>query len=526
MSRKTGLRRTMSVSMMHSGDHGMDPGMHFETSGASPLLSQYYPSEHLQHGIHASSMSGGLSSTIMSPSAGSSVKAMSLDTPMTDGGPDPYFLSAGAPMMGMPSAHSVRRSASDSALQGISSNPWREVLDTTTERVYYWNTFNGASQWEMPPDFEYHHSKRLIFKRPPRKEISGSSSVSSPSLARTSESEEVASVSGDGSPKGTKRSLSSSSLDSAKSPSLDEPASSSSSSPSTSTHDAIDESESTGAESPSKKRKDVTMAIDGSKEQQSGGESTTSIGSNTDDGDTDSSAWSVDSYYSAEDSDELKNNNSAWEELQVSMEDLSRLQRALYERGTSPALVALVTFGMRTTPFQKPSKLLVAVREKLNSHEELWNELRRYREALEPSTTAMPVSSEEKGMYVDKVGAHVNSVPGGHQMASDAHPGGFAAPPNDAVGNIVYPANYFRGNGSGSLTSSSSARTENLSLLSWALKSKSEMGVMREFMAFVVTRLQMVRDLCEAHERPLVTEHKDLLAACLRLWWRHANRYL
>ena len=271
------------------------------------------------------------------------------------------------------------------------------------------------------------------------------------------------------------------------------------------------------------------MAIEGSKEQKSGGESTTSIGSNTDDGDTDSSVWSVDSYYSAEDSDELKN-DSAWEELQVSMEDLARLQRALYERGTSPALVALVTFGMRTTPFQKPSKLLVAVREKLNSHEELWNELLRYREALEPSFTAMPVGSEEKGMYVDKVGAHVNSVPGGHQMASDAlqqqPAGGLAATPNDAAGMIVYPANYFRGNGSGSLTSSSLARTENSSLLSWALKSKSEMGVMREFMAFVVTRLQMVRDLCEAHERPLVTEHKDLLAACLRLWWRYANLYL
>ena len=62
---------------------------------------------------------------------------------------------------------------------------------------------------------------------------------------------------------------------------------------------------------------------------------------------------------------------------QVSAEELGTLQRALYERQTSPALVALVTFGIRTTPYQEPSLLLAAVREKLNSHTELWNELRR-----------------------------------------------------------------------------------------------------------------------------------------------------
>jgi hypothetical protein len=62
---------------------------------------------------------------------------------------------------------------------------------------------------------------------------------------------------------------------------------------------------------------------------------------------------------------------------QISNEALGALQRALYERGTSPALVALVTFGIRTTPFQGPSELLTAVREKMNSHNDLWEELKR-----------------------------------------------------------------------------------------------------------------------------------------------------
>lgn len=71
--------------------------------------------------------------------------------------------------------------------------------------------------------------------------------------------------------------------------------------------------------------------------------------------------------------------DATWEQLQVSTEALGSLQRALYERRTAPALVALVTFGLRTTPYQKPNELLSAVKEKLNSNPGLWNELSKYR---------------------------------------------------------------------------------------------------------------------------------------------------
>lgn len=74
------------------------------------------------------------------------------------------------------------------------------------------------------------------------------------------------------------------------------------------------------------------------------------------------------SFYSGTDTD-------VWEELQVSADTLTDLQRALYERRTPPALVALVTFGLRTTPLQQPRSLLNAVRDKLNSHAELWKDL-------------------------------------------------------------------------------------------------------------------------------------------------------
>jgi hypothetical protein len=96
---------------------------------------------------------------------------------------------------------------------------------------------------------------------------------------------------------------------------------------------------------------------------------------------------------------------------------------------------------------------------------------------------------------------------------------------------VTYPANYFSSgggtlaNGSGSLPKDR-AGGANTSPFTADLKIKSETCMMREFMAFVVTRLQMVHDLCDEHERPLEGGHKDLLAACLRLWWRHANGYL
>uniref|UniRef100_A0A7S2ANS2 WW domain-containing protein n=2 Tax=Octactis speculum TaxID=3111310 RepID=A0A7S2ANS2_9STRA len=188
-------------------------------------------------------------------------------------------------------------------------------------------------------------------------------------------------------------------------------------------------------------------------------------------GDTDAGSISVDSYYSADDSDD--SDSVCWEELQVSPEALGSLQRALYERRTSPALVALVTFGLRTTPYQKPSRLLSAVYEKLVSHSELWSDLRTYREALAPKRSCQFTDCE--GMYVDK---------------------------------------------------NSEVSDESVSIWDRENYVGSEIFLMREFMAFVVTRLQAVRDLYMDHSFPLELEHKKLLNGCLRLWWKHATRYL
>ena len=230
--------------------------------------------------------------------------------------------------------------------------------------------------------------------------------------------------------------------------------------------DAMDEDGGRTPQSPSKKLKEDADASSGAS------------GVDNEDGETDSSSSSsVDSYYDApEDGDEK--GDSAWEDLQVSIEDLGRLQRALYERGTSPALVALVTFGMRTTPFQKPSKLLAAVREKLNSHDELWNELRRYREALEPRTPCPGQVGDRSGsgkgsggrsesMYVDDLGSSV--VPGGHPMASDVSSNATSAESSSAgaaarAGGgggalyVTYPANYFSSGGAPSRTGPARSR--------------------------------------------------------------------
>mmetsp|Transcript_110002 Transcript_110002/g.320193 ORF Transcript_110002/g.320193 Transcript_110002/m.320193 type:complete len:226 (-) Transcript_110002:775-1452(-) len=159
--------------------------------------------------------------------------------------------------------------------------------------------------------------------------------------------------------------------------------------------------------------------------------------------------------------------DATWEQLQVSTEALGSLQRALYERRTAPALVALVTFGLRTTPYQKPNELLSVVKEKLNSNPGLWKELSKYREALEPSS---PCSSQ----HSDTFGAYCENRQGMW--------------PNDC------PVN--------------------------------DMDMMRDFMAFVVTRLQIVRDLCNDHTAPLEGEHKMILNGCLHTWWKHANNYL
>lgn len=176
---------------------------------------------------------------------------------------------------------------------------------------------------------------------------------------------------------------------------------------------------------------------------------------------------SVDLYYSEDSGNEAT--SSQWEELQVSTDDLGSLQRALYERHTAPALVACVTFALRTTPrqHQKPSRFLSAVREKLNSHSELWRELQKYREALEPSRACCSQWTSSEGMYV------------------------------------------LEGQADGASTGA-----------------EDDACMMREFMAFVVTRLQYVRDMVAEHSFPMEAEHKKLLNECLRLWWKLASRYM
>mmetsp|Transcript_22779 Transcript_22779/g.45169 ORF Transcript_22779/g.45169 Transcript_22779/m.45169 type:complete len:260 (+) Transcript_22779:388-1167(+) len=179
-------------------------------------------------------------------------------------------------------------------------------------------------------------------------------------------------------------------------------------------------------------------------------------------------------YYADEDADV-----AAWRRIQVSSDVLSELQRALYERQMSPALVALLTFGLRTPPWQHPSRLLTALHEKFNSHDELWQELRCYREAMEPKN-------------------HCS-----HQSQSPTS----LSPTNGPITAIEFS------NKQASVKPCAKDRYQ------------SEMTMVREAMAFVVTRLQMLHDHCESHKDPLSVEHQALLSACLRLWWSHASRH-
>jgi len=88
----------------------------------------------------------------------------------------------------------------------------------------------------------------------------------------------------------------------------------------------------------------------------------------------------------------------------VSNDVLTALQRSLYEKQTPPALVALLTFSLRTPPNQKPSILLALFREKLNCHGELWDELRKYGEAMNPQAECLHQQNIGGNMY------HVNTT--------------------------------------------------------------------------------------------------------------------
>jgi hypothetical protein len=125
----------------------------------------------------------------------------------------------------------------------------------------------------------------------------------------------------------------------------------------------------------------------------------------------------------------------------VSNDVLTALQRSLYEKQTPPALVALLTFSLRTAPNQKPSILLALFREKLNCHGELWDELRKYGEAMNPQAECLHQQNVGGNMYqrVDK-----------------------------------------------SLTMVKDNNNQQ-----YQMRQKTELCVMREFLSFVVTRLQV-----------------------------------
>mmetsp|Transcript_12896 Transcript_12896/g.15404 ORF Transcript_12896/g.15404 Transcript_12896/m.15404 type:complete len:434 (-) Transcript_12896:197-1498(-) len=149
--------------------------------------------------------------------------------------------------------------------------------------------------------------------------------------------------------------------------------------------------------------------------------------------------------------------------LNVPKDSLTSLQRSLYESHMSPALVALITFSLRTSPYQKPRVLLASFREKLNSHNELRNELRRYGEAMEPKTECL--HQHVSHMYMEQV---LCDARGPHSC-------------------------------------------------------KNEACEMREFLGFMVTRLQMVHDTTYLQ---LDREQQKILDKSLRLWWNHASRYI
>mmetsp|Transcript_723 Transcript_723/g.2318 ORF Transcript_723/g.2318 Transcript_723/m.2318 type:complete len:449 (-) Transcript_723:274-1620(-) len=290
---------------------------------------------------------------------------------------------------------------------------WREVFDESTGQIYYWNVFTGSSQWDPPSSLEPEEPHQRNSSLRDRLSQFGSSSL--PMSGFLADDEATSEESGD---------------------------------PTTSPRFS----------GPSRKM-DLSSRPAAKRQRQENGSSRGTGGSQSDG--TDDESWSLDSYFS-----EDQEKQPLPDEL-VSPEVLGALQRALYERRTSPALVALVTFGLRTAPHQKPSTLLSSVKEKLSSHSELWNELRKYREALEPKT---PCYHQHSG-----------------SMYSEQH--GWAFSP-------------------------------------LSCGAENDMCMMREFMPFIVTRLQAVKDHCDRSEKPLDAEHQLLLTGCLKTWWGHASRFL
>lgn len=322
-----------------------------------------------------------------------------------------------------------RRSASDSTLQGTGA--WSETFDEASGQCYYWNSVTGQCQWETPQHWSAEDSMRCREQRmQERRDSLDDGSSSSDGGAPDSPSLKRAKRGGynDDAWRGDDARRSAAAAAAA----------------ATNPHPHLGE--------------DMDVGMGG--------------GPADDEAAAADSSWSVDLYYS-EDS-EIEADSLQWEELQVSTDALGSLQRALYERRTAPALVACVTFALRTTPqqHQKPSRFLSAVKEKLNSHSELWREIQKYREALEPSRgCGSQHCTGCEGMYVvDRAGDGAG----------------------DAAGDAA----------------------------------EDEMCAMREFMAFVVTRLQHVRDLCAEHSFPMEAEHNHLLNECLRLWWKLASRFM
>lgn len=53
------------------------------------------------------------------------------------------------------------------------------------------------------------------------------------------------------------------------------------------------------------------------------------------------------------------------------------------------------------------------------------------------------------------------------------------------------------------------------------LNKMSEMCFMREFLSFIVIKLQSVLNTLKEDD-----QHEELLSDCLRLWWNQASRYV
>mmetsp|Transcript_29335 Transcript_29335/g.65678 ORF Transcript_29335/g.65678 Transcript_29335/m.65678 type:complete len:502 (-) Transcript_29335:115-1620(-) len=342
----------------------------------------------------------------------------------------------------------LKRSKSDSRLTRRSvkvGSVWRALVDKSTGAEYFWNTFTGHIQWEAPPDIELvQRDKQNGFANDSDGDTDGDVSDGSPRIG----------------PLGNPTDATGKRL---RVPSLACGLGHSNQIGSSGSSEGSGDEGDTGQGAANKRQRSPI----GSARKTSGDFGGDSGSACETDGDGSSDAGPDGRVAPMVDDDDAAA-QACFDRLQVSAAVLVGLQRALYMQGVGPALVALVTLGMRTNPYQDSATLQCVVHEKLSSHKELRDELRSYREALEPSSGCLHQESQagmggtgEDTMYV-------------------RHP------------------------------------------LARADDGKGETYSMREFMAFVVNRLEMLSDQCDGK---LGASHETLLRSCLRLWWNHASRF-